>query len=130
MFDMVTVTGTENLMMAASLAKGRTTLENAACEPEVEELARVLNKMSAKVHGSVARTLNSRLDISRVIASAVRIPTPIPMAVIGGGAGSMRGNRHIKTAANTPQANAMRSLGQKFGVDLPTFGVSTGTVDL
>jgi UDP-N-acetylglucosamine 1-carboxyvinyltransferase len=51
-FDMVTVTGTENLMMAASLAKGRTTLENAACEPEVSELALVLNKMGAKVRGA------------------------------------------------------------------------------
>jgi UDP-N-acetylglucosamine 1-carboxyvinyltransferase len=51
-FDMVTVTGTENLMMAATLAKGRTTLENSACEPEVEELARVLNKMGAKISGA------------------------------------------------------------------------------
>jgi UDP-N-acetylglucosamine 1-carboxyvinyltransferase len=51
-FDLVTVTGTENLMMAAALAKGRTTLENAACEPEVEELARVLNKMGAQVRGA------------------------------------------------------------------------------
>jgi hypothetical protein len=55
---------------------------------------------------------------------------PIPMAIIGGGAGSMRGNRHIKTAANTPQANVMLSLGQKFGVERSEFGVSTGTVDL
>jgi hypothetical protein len=55
---------------------------------------------------------------------------PIPMAIIGGGAGSMRGNRHIKTAANTPQANVMLSLGQKFGVEQSEFGVSTGTVDL
>jgi UDP-N-acetylglucosamine 1-carboxyvinyltransferase len=51
-FDVVTVTGTENLMMAASLAKGRTTLENAACEPEVEEMARVLNKMGARIRGA------------------------------------------------------------------------------
>jgi UDP-N-acetylglucosamine 1-carboxyvinyltransferase len=51
-FDMVTVTGTENLMMAGALAKGITTLENAAREPEVEELARVLNKMGAKVRGA------------------------------------------------------------------------------
>jgi UDP-N-acetylglucosamine 1-carboxyvinyltransferase len=51
-FDMVTVTGTENLMMAAALAKGRTALENAAREPEVEELARVLNKMGAKIRGA------------------------------------------------------------------------------
>ncbi|HEY5284398.1 MAG TPA: UDP-N-acetylglucosamine 1-carboxyvinyltransferase, partial [Polyangia bacterium] len=51
-FDVVTVTGTENLMMAAALAKGGTTLENAACEPEVEELARVLNKMGAHIRGA------------------------------------------------------------------------------
>jgi UDP-N-acetylglucosamine 1-carboxyvinyltransferase len=51
-FDMPTVTGTENLMMAASLAKGRTTLVNAAQEPEIEELGRVLNKMGARVEGA------------------------------------------------------------------------------
>lgn len=51
-FDMATVTGTENLMMAAALAKGRTTLINCAREPEVEELARVLNKMGAHVQGA------------------------------------------------------------------------------
>jgi UDP-N-acetylglucosamine 1-carboxyvinyltransferase len=50
-FDMVTVTGTENLM-AAALARGRTTLENAAREPEVEELGRVLNKMGARISGA------------------------------------------------------------------------------
>jgi UDP-N-acetylglucosamine 1-carboxyvinyltransferase len=51
-FDMPTVTGTENLMMAAALAKGRTTLVNCAREPEVEELGRVLNKMGAVVSGA------------------------------------------------------------------------------
>src|SRR5262249_55535111 len=51
-FDLVTVTGTENLMMAASLARGRTVLENAAREPEVQELAAVLNKMGARVSGA------------------------------------------------------------------------------
>jgi UDP-N-acetylglucosamine 1-carboxyvinyltransferase len=51
-FDVVTVTGTENLMMAAALARGQTTLENAAREPEVEELARVLNKMGARIRGA------------------------------------------------------------------------------
>ena len=51
-FDIPTVTGTENLMMAAALAKGRTTLVNCAREPEVEELARVLNKMGARVEGA------------------------------------------------------------------------------
>jgi UDP-N-acetylglucosamine 1-carboxyvinyltransferase len=51
-FDVQTVTGTENLMMAAALAKGRTTLVNCAREPEVEELGRVLNKMGARVEGA------------------------------------------------------------------------------
>nr|HEX4318760.1 UDP-N-acetylglucosamine 1-carboxyvinyltransferase [Kofleriaceae bacterium] len=51
-FDMPTVTGCENIMMAAALAKGRTVLENAAREPEVEELALVLNKMGAKIQGA------------------------------------------------------------------------------
>jgi UDP-N-acetylglucosamine 1-carboxyvinyltransferase len=51
-FDLPTVTGTENLMMAAALAKGRSTLVNCAREPEVEELGRVLNKMGARVDGA------------------------------------------------------------------------------
>jgi UDP-N-acetylglucosamine 1-carboxyvinyltransferase len=51
-FDFPTVTGTENLMAAACLARGRTTLVNAAREPEVEELARVLNKMGANITGA------------------------------------------------------------------------------
>ncbi len=51
-FDMPTVTGTENIMMAAALAKGRTTLVNCAREPEIVEMARVLNKMGAKVSGA------------------------------------------------------------------------------
>jgi UDP-N-acetylglucosamine 1-carboxyvinyltransferase len=51
-FDVVTVTGTENLMMAATLAEGLTTLENAAREPEVVDLAECLNAMGAKVRGA------------------------------------------------------------------------------
>ncbi len=51
-FDTVTVTGTENLMMAATLARGKTTLQNAAMEPEVVDLANVLNKMGAKIDGA------------------------------------------------------------------------------
>jgi UDP-N-acetylglucosamine 1-carboxyvinyltransferase len=49
--DMVTVTGTENLLMAAVLAKGTTVLENAAREPEVSDLALCLNKMGARITG-------------------------------------------------------------------------------
>ena len=51
-FDRVTVTGTENLMMAATLADGRTVLENAAREPEVADLAVCLNSMGANIIGA------------------------------------------------------------------------------
>ena len=49
--DMITVTGTENLLMAAVLADGQTVLENAACEPEVTDLANMLVEMGAKISG-------------------------------------------------------------------------------
>ena len=55
--DMVTVTGTENLMMAAVLAEGTTVIENAAREPEVVDLANCLNAMGAKISGAGTPTL-------------------------------------------------------------------------
>jgi UDP-N-acetylglucosamine 1-carboxyvinyltransferase len=55
--ETVTVTGTENLMMAAVLARGRTVIENAAREPEVVDLANCLNTMGAQVHGAGTDTL-------------------------------------------------------------------------
>ena len=56
-FDIVSVTGTENIMMAAALAKGRSVLENAAREPEVVDLANFLNAMGAKVNGAGTDTI-------------------------------------------------------------------------
>ena len=55
--DLVTVTGTENLMMAATLAEGETIIENAAREPEVVDLANFLNRMGARVRGAGSDTL-------------------------------------------------------------------------
>jgi UDP-N-acetylglucosamine 1-carboxyvinyltransferase len=55
--DMVTVTGTENIMMAAALAEGTTVIENAAEEPEVSDLAYCLNAMGAKIGGIGTTTL-------------------------------------------------------------------------
>jgi UDP-N-acetylglucosamine 1-carboxyvinyltransferase len=52
MMDLVTVTGTENIMMAATLAAGETVIENAAREPEVVDLANCLNAMGAQVNGA------------------------------------------------------------------------------
>ena len=57
-FDKITVTGTENVLMAAVLADGHTVLENAAREPEVEELARVLRAMGARIEGAGTDTLH------------------------------------------------------------------------
>ncbi len=59
--DIASVGATENLMMAAALAKGRTTLVNAAREPEVEELGRVLNKMGAASTAPARRSSASRV---------------------------------------------------------------------
>jgi len=56
-FDMVTVGGTENILMAAVLAEGVTTLRNAACEPEITDLANMLIKMGAKIEGLDTDTL-------------------------------------------------------------------------
>lgn len=56
-FEKVTVTGTENVMMAAALAAGRTTINNAALEPEVEDLADLLNKMGARIRGAGTDTI-------------------------------------------------------------------------
>jgi UDP-N-acetylglucosamine 1-carboxyvinyltransferase len=57
MFETVTVTGTENLMMAAALAQGTTVLENAAQEPEVVDLANCLIAMGARIHGAGTNTI-------------------------------------------------------------------------
>jgi hypothetical protein len=55
---------------------------------------------------------------------------PLPTAVVGKGIGAVRGNRHVATAPQTPMANLLVTLAQKFGVEQETFGISTGTVEL
>ena len=67
-FDMVTVTGTENLMMAAALADGVTTLTNAAREPEIVDLAELLNKMGARIEGAGESSI--RIEGVRELGSA------------------------------------------------------------
>ena len=56
-FDMCTVTGTENVLLAATLARGRTTLNNCACEPEVTDLVDLLTNMGARISGRGSATL-------------------------------------------------------------------------
>jgi len=59
-FEKITVTGTENILMAAALAEGVTTLENCAREPEVTDLIHLLRKMGADIHGDDTSTLKIR----------------------------------------------------------------------
>lgn len=90
-FDTITVTGTENLMMAAALAEGTTTLENAAIEPEVEDLAALLNKMGAAIAGAGTPTISirgaARLGGAehRIIPDRVEAGTFLVAAAITGG---------------------------------------------
>ena len=56
-FDKITVTGTEDLLMAATLAEGETIMQNCAREPEVEDLADLLNKMGARIEGAGTSTI-------------------------------------------------------------------------
>ena len=57
-FDVPSVTATENLLMAAALAEGVTTLENCALEPEIADLALLLDSMGAKIHGAGTNTIS------------------------------------------------------------------------
>jgi hypothetical protein len=56
--------------------------------------------------------------------------SPLPLITVGGASGRVRGNRHIRTAQNTPMANLLLSVSQKFDAAQDSLGVSTGTVDL
>jgi len=98
-FDTPTVTGTENLMMAASLARGRTLIENAAKEPEVLDLANALISMGAKIIGAGQSAIEIEgvdelkpMDYS-VIPDRIEAGTFITIAGITGGDITLRGCR-------------------------------------
>ncbi|MFZ0962812.1 MAG: UDP-N-acetylglucosamine 1-carboxyvinyltransferase [Terriglobia bacterium] len=90
-FDTISVTGTENLMMAATLAEGVTVLENAAREPEVQDLADLLNQMGAGVQGAGTHRITiqgvSRLHGAEhsIIPDRIEAGTFLTAAAITGG---------------------------------------------
>jgi len=90
-FDKVTVTGTENLMMAAALADGVTVLLNAAREPEIVDLAELLNKMGARIEGAGRSTMTiegvSRLGGAEhtIIPDRIETGTFVAAAAMTGG---------------------------------------------
>ena len=90
-FNTVTVTGTENIMMAASLAEGQTVIGNAACEPEVSDLADMLNAMGARIEGAGTPTVRitgvPRLGGAKhhVIPDRIETGTYVVACAIAGG---------------------------------------------
>jgi UDP-N-acetylglucosamine 1-carboxyvinyltransferase len=97
--DLVTVTGTENLMMAATLAEGVTVIENAAQEPEIVDLAECLNAMGASVRGAGTNVITiegvERLHHAthRVMPDRIETGTFLVAAAVTGGAVRLNGTR-------------------------------------
>jgi UDP-N-acetylglucosamine 1-carboxyvinyltransferase len=125
--DTVTVTGTENLMMAACLAKGTTVLENAAREPEVIDLARCLIAMGARVsgHGSDVITVEG-VDALFGVDHAV-MPDRIEAGTFLAAAAATRGSV-VLTGAPVPSLDAviekLREAGAKIQSDATTIRIS------
>ncbi len=117
--DVVTVTGTENLMLAATLAEGTTVLENAAREPEVADLANCLTAMGAKIQGAGTGTI--RIEGVRSLSGTShrvmpdRIETGTYLAAVAAAGGKVR---LIGTAADTLRAtlDKLREAGAKISV--------------
>ena len=99
--DMVTVTGTENLLMAAVLAEGETLLENAAQEPEVTDLAELLNAMGARIEGQGSShirvqgvaSLHAPEGGHRIIPDRIETGTFLCAVAAAGGDVTLRGTR-------------------------------------
>jgi len=94
-FDIPTVTGTENIMMAAVLAEGTTVLNNSACEPEIVNLADVLKSMGAKISGAGSDVITIEGVTSLVPAEASIIPDRIEAGTFMIAAGMTSGEINI-----------------------------------
>ncbi|HUI79711.1 MAG TPA: UDP-N-acetylglucosamine 1-carboxyvinyltransferase [Bryobacteraceae bacterium] len=116
-FDRITVTGTEDLMMAAVLARGETVLRNAAREPEVVDLAELLTKMGAKIEGAGTTTI--RIQGVEKLGGAEH--TIIPDRIEAGTfliAGAITGGDLTITECNPEHVGALVSKLQQAGVDV------------
>jgi UDP-N-acetylglucosamine 1-carboxyvinyltransferase len=116
-FDRITVTGTEDLMMAAVLAKGETVLRNAAREPEVVDLAELLSKMGAKIEGAGTSTI--RIQGVEQLGGAEH--TIIPDRIEAGTfmvAGAITGGDVTVTDCNPEHVGALVAKLQQAGADV------------
>jgi UDP-N-acetylglucosamine 1-carboxyvinyltransferase len=117
--EMVTVTGTENLLMAAVLADGETIIENAAREPEVTDLANFLNAMGAKITGAGTNTIHVEGVDSLRGASYNVMPDRIETGTFLVAAAVTRGN--VRTRDTDPQAlDAVLAKLRDTGADIQT----------
>ena len=123
-FEKVTVTGTENLMMAATLAWGRTTLYNAAREPEITDLAELLNKMGGRIRGAGTSTI--QIDGVEALGGAEHtiIPDRIETGTFIIAAAMTRGELEIKDCRPEHSAALIAKL-REAGVQLQELNPST-----
>ncbi|MGZ8848007.1 MAG: UDP-N-acetylglucosamine 1-carboxyvinyltransferase [Pyrinomonadaceae bacterium] len=123
-FERVSVTGTENLMMAATLARGQTILHNAAREPEVKDLAELLNKMGARVRGAGTPTI--QIDGVEGLSSAQHtiIPDRIETGTFLVAAAITRGELEIKDC-NPEHCNRIIGKLREVGVEIEEVNQST-----
>lgn len=123
-FDKVTVTGTENLMMAATLARGTTTLRNAACEPEVEDLAALLNKMGARIRGEGTQTIEIKGVDALESAQHTIIPDRIETGTFIAAAAITKGELEIKDCEPQHLKAVIKKL-REVGVEITELNQST-----
>jgi len=123
-FDKISVTGTENLMMAATLARGRTTIHNAAREPEVKDLAELLNKMGARVRGAGTPTLQIEGVEGLNGAEHTIIPDRIETGTFIVAAAITKGELEIKDC-NPEHCNRIIGKLREVGVDIEEVNQST-----
>ncbi len=122
-FDAISVTGTENLLMAATLAQGETVLENAACEPEVQDLADMLNKMGAKIKGAGTNTIRIQ-GVSRLRGTKHRIiPDRIEAGTFMAAAGITGGHLMVERCRPDHLTAVIEKL-REAGLEIKTHGRS------
>lgn len=123
-FQKISVTGTENLMMAATLAEGRTTILNAAREPEVRDLAELLNKMGARVRGAGTPTI--QIDGVEALGGAEHaiIPDRIETGTFIVAGAITKGELEIKNC-NPEHCNRIIAKLRETGVEIEEINQST-----
>ncbi len=122
-FEKITVTGTEDLMMAAALAEGETVLENCAREPEVGDLAALLNKMGARITGTGTHTIRVQ-GVEQLHGARHRI---IPDRIEAGTfivAGALTGGDLLVSSCDPSHLSALLQKLEECGVRVQTNGDS------